>query len=131
MIVAPYTYISSQTAKGIWIHRIQLLCQGGRTPWTEDEQPIEHVLEPNGLYASHVIRTTLPTGEPCILAQIDLPKTAISSMYTWNEIPYEDEDTLCWRSFTIGTTADKQMWLPPPNGPCAQIISNILKTECV
>lgn len=128
MIVAPFTYTTFQTEKGINIHRIQLLCQGGSQPWVEEAQPIKDVLEPNGIYSKQTTEIKLPNNQNCVLALVDTKKTDMSSMYTWHELDINDEENLCWRTFTFGTSG-QTLWLPFPNDKCSQIIEAIYKNK--
>ena len=126
MIVAPFTYSKTQTTNGIYIHRIRLLCQGGQTPWSEDSQPIDDILQPNGIYTKGTHTIELPTGQSCVLAEVDTQKTDMTSMYTWHEIEPSDSEMLCWRTFTFGTSGT-HIWLPQPNTECFATIHEIYK----
>jgi hypothetical protein len=128
MIVAPFIYSTYETSKGIQIHRINLLCQGGKYPWTEENQPIEDVLGPNGIFTKKSTTVTLPNGEKCVLVPVDTKKTDMSLMYTWHELDIKDEENLCWRTFTFGTSGTTQ-WLWCPNTNCSQVIEAIYKNK--
>jgi hypothetical protein len=128
MIVAPFTYTSSQTQKGIQVHRINLLCQGGKQPWVEENQPIEDILEPNGIFTKQTTVIVLSGGEKCVLALVDTKKTDMTSMYSWHEIDIKDEENLCWRTFTFGTSGST-MWLPYPKDNCSLVIEAIYKNK--
>ena len=55
----------------------------------------------------------------------------MKSMYTWNEIPLTDMETLCWRSFYVGVKESIE-WLPAiADLQFNPILSDILKTERV
>jgi hypothetical protein len=126
MIVAPFTISKTKTQKGIDIYRIRLLCQGGHQPWTEENQPIEDVLEPNSIFTNKTKTITLSNGTKCILAEVNIKKTEILSMYDWHEIDNKDNETLCWRTFTFGVSGTT-LWLPPIKNDCTPIIEEIYK----
>lgn len=130
MIVAPFIYTTHKTSKDIQIHRINLLCQGGKHPWVEETQPIEDVLEPNGIYTKKTMTVTLPSGETCILALVDTKKTDMTSMYSWHELDIQDEDNLCWRTCTFGTSGPT-LWLSYPNNKFTHIIEAIYKNKAL
>lgn len=128
MIVAPFTYTTYETSKGIEIHRITLLCQGGKQPWIEETQPIKDVLEPNGIFTKKSTTIALTNGDKCVLALVDTKKTDMSSMYSWHELDIKDDENLCWRTFTFGTSSSTQwLWFPKDN--CAQVIEEIYKNR--
>lgn len=124
MIVAPFSVVKSKTPAGITVYRIRLMCQGGKTPWTEEQQPIDDVLHPNGIFAKKTKKVTLTNKQECILAEIDTNKTDMSSMYDWHEIDVNDSETLCWRTFTVGLSG-KTVWLPSIQNDCTKIIEAI------
>ena len=49
MIVIPFTCSIKQVSDALSIYTIQILCEGGQKPWTEDNQPLKKVLEPNDI----------------------------------------------------------------------------------
>lgn len=126
MLVAPYTISKFKTNKGICIYRIKLLCQGGEQPWAEEEQPIEDVLEPNGIF-SKTVHSSIVNNTKCMFVEVDTTSTDMNSMYTWHELERSDKENLCWRTFTFGISG-QNMWLPLPNkNECTPIIEQIYK----
>ena len=125
MLVAPYTVSKSKTDKGITVYRIKLLCQGGEQPWTEEEQPIEDVLEPNGIFSKSVHAFKM-NDTRCMLVEVDTTATDMSSMYTWQELKRSDKENLCWRTFTFGISGST-IWMPPVQNECTPIIEQIYK----
>ena len=86
MFIVPYIYKRGKTSDNLVIHRIEILCEGGKTLWIEeDDTPIKDIFEPNGLYTQGIKKMG-----KYILAKIDTNKTDLSSMYTYSEImrPY-------------------------------------------
>lgn len=131
MIIVPYVHSKTeQTLKNIVMHRITILCQGGCTLWTEDDQSIKNILEPNGLISCNITIHTI-NGIDYTFVKVDPEHTDMKSMYTWNEIPLTDMETLCWRSFYVGVKESIE-WLPAiADLQFNPILSDILKTECV
>lgn len=109
MLIVPYTHISYNTQNGLIIHRIHIMCQGGNIIWREDEQNITDILEPNGLFSSNI---HIDNDTNTYYANIDITKTDMSSMYTWNEIDSADTESLCWRTFTLIQSPTGTDWLP-------------------
>lgn len=126
MIVAPFSIVKSQTPAGIIIYRIRLMCQGGKIPWIEESQAIDDILHPNGIFAKKIHKSTININQECILAEIDTCKTDMTTMYDWHEIDANDQETLCWRTFTFGVSG-KTVWLPPLKNECTPIINAIYK----
>jgi hypothetical protein len=85
------------------------MCQGGNIIWREDEQNITDILEPNGLFSSNI---HIDNDTNTYYANIDITKTDMSSMYTWNEIDSADTESLCWRTFTLIQSPTGTDWLP-------------------
>ena len=89
----------------------QILTVGGTALWQEENSldVITDVLEPNGLFLS---------GKPvkwkdAWLCPIDSSRTSMSDFYQWKEIPLEDRETFCWRTFyRMGESS--RSWLPVP-----------------
>jgi hypothetical protein len=128
MIIAPFTLAKNNTENNVTIYRIRILCMGGQYPWTEDEQPIEDILEPNGIYTKKVTNCKLSDGSLCALTEVDTQKTDMDSMYSWFEIEPTETETLCWRTFTFGM-ADKNVWLPIPMNNMKEIIQAIYNSQ--
>lgn len=127
MFIVPYIYKRGKTSDNLVIHRIEILCEGGKTLWIEeDSTPIKDIFEPNGLYTQKVKKL----GKH-ILAKIDTNKTDLSSMYTYPEIGAQDNETLCWKSMIMISNHDSSEWLPFPVDDLQDILRVILKTERV
>ncbi len=126
MLIIPYTHLKKTMEGGLTVHRIHILCQGGRTPWEEDEQDVQGVLETNGIYMSGV---SVDHATHTYYVEIDTARTDMASMYTWQELPYDDEQSLCWRTFTVVRTPNGSQWLPTvQNEPFSSITERILCT---
>jgi len=127
VFIVPYIYKRGKTSDNLVIHRVEILCEGGKTLWTEEDgTPIKDILEPNGLYAQKIIKS-----RKYILAKIDTDKTDLSSMYTYSEIDSQDNETLCWKCMIMISNHDLSEWLPFPMGELQDITGVILKTERV
>lgn len=125
MIILPYVYTSKHISPQLIQHKILVLCEGGQTPWVEDNQPIQHVLDPNDI----VPKEKIETYNDYTIVEVDTKKTDMNSMYTWSELPLEDKSTLCWRTFVCFTNTDMSCWLTLQNSPFKSILSVILKTR--
>ena len=128
MIIIPFTHTIHAVSDQLNLHTINILCEGGYTPWTEDNQPIQDVLQPNDIYEK-----TIENIQTCYYVNVDVQKTDIRSMYMWNEIDPIDRETLCWRSFMIFVNPDKTIWLSMPDislTPLIPYLHVILKTYC-
>ena len=126
MLIIPYTHLKKTMEGGLAVHRMHILCQGGRTAWEEDEQDVRHVLETNGIYMKSV---SVDHATHTYYVEIDTNRTDMSSMYTWQELPYDDEQSLCWRTFTVVRTLNGSAWLPTVHSePFATITEHILAT---
>lgn len=125
MLIVPYTYMTKAIeGGGPTVHRVHVLCQGGRTVWEEDDQDVRNVLETNGIYLTDV-KTDRGTNTHYV--KIDTARTDMSSMYTWQELPYNDEQSLCWRTFTLVRAPNGSAWLPTVNeGPFATIVERVI-----
>jgi hypothetical protein len=139
MIIVPYTHstvLHSSIDK--LIHKISILCQGGKNVWYEDNKytqsvydVINHILLPNDLIT---YGDKIKIDDNVYYCPIDEHATDITSMYSWNELSQFDTDTLCWRTFTIITNNDEKysdsiFWLEPmtDNHVMNNIIKNIIK----
>lgn len=109
MLIVPYTHISYTTPNNLIIHRIHIMCQGGNTLWKEDEQNIADILEPNGLFSNTI---SIDSSTNTYYADIDITKTDMKTMYTWNELESTDNESLCWRTFTVVQSPSGAEWLP-------------------
>ena len=126
MLIIPYTHLKKTMEGGLAVHRMHILCQGGRTAWEEDEQDVQGVLEINGIYMKSV---SVDHATHTYYVEIDTNRTDMSSMYTWQELPYDDEQSLCWRTFTVVRTLNGSAWLPTVQSePFATITERILAT---
>lgn len=110
MWIIPYTRTSFQQTNRS-VTTFQILTVGGTALWQEDNSlnVIQDVLEPNGLILS---------GKPvkwkdAWLCPIDSSKTSMSDFYQWKELPLEDRETFCWRTFYLMGHATGS-WLPVP-----------------
>jgi hypothetical protein len=128
MIIVPYAYSSTKVSNEITRHTIKILCEGGRKLWSEDEQPLKDILEPNDIYYDSV-KQHKDDKHIFHLVKVNTEKTDISSMFSWNEIEYSDNSTLCWITLTLCTNSDNSVWLPLPGMPFQYIANVILKTE--
>lgn len=129
MLIVPYTCTTKTIDGGLTVHRVHILCQGGRTLWEEDDQDVRYVLESNGIFIESVNKDSASN---TYFAKIDTQRTEMSSMYSWQELPYADEETLCWRTFTIVRATNGSVWLPTvSSGPFEGITERILSIPVV
>lgn len=101
MILLPYyTKHTSLTGTSAVIHALHLLTVGGQALWEEDDslRMVEDVMEPNGIYLMEP-PVQVPTAPSVYLCRVDPVRTHIQDFYRWSEIPKEDHETICWRSF--------------------------------
>jgi hypothetical protein len=127
MFIVPYIYKKVKLSDSLIIYNIEILCEGGKTLWIEDDNtPLTEILEPNGLYISSKKQI-----DKCILLKIDTGQTDMSSMYKYAEISIHDSDTLCWKTNIMISNINGTEWLPFPEGELKHISYVILKTECV
>jgi len=130
MYIVPY-YVKQVTKAEKTIYTVHILTEGGTRLWSESEQPLPEVLEPNELVAT----SSKQIGADLWLCQIDPVKTNISAMYQWHELPMAS-DTHCWRQFHYITT-DSSPFLAIPDSEMLSsislkmLLSHILKGDYV
>jgi len=114
---------------------IRILTMGGQTLWIEDDalDIVTDILTPNGI---HIQGTPIPCDDHTYLCPVDTTTTTISDFYKWEEIPSEDKDTFCWRTFyAFGEKEAYDSWLPIPShehlGPysCQRVLDMIHETR--
>lgn len=121
MIIVPYIHSSKPTkvlGQDAVLHVIKVLCdKGGAALWEEiGTEPITVetlsavILEPNELVAATAGRATADS----IFVEIDPVATAMSSMYSYEEIEPGTTDILCWRTFYHVTGTAGEPLLTPP-----------------
>lgn len=118
----PYIHSSKPTkvlGQDAVLHVIKVLCdRGGSALWEEigaDPITVETlsavILEPNELVAAGA--GTVGANDS-IFVQIDPVATAMSSMYSYEEIEPGTTDILCWRTFYHVTSTAGEPLLTPP-----------------
>ena len=121
MIIVPYIHGKRPTkvlGQDAFLHVIRILCdKGGEALWEESDEGLTVdtvgavVLEPNELVAAGA--ATAPNSK-AILIPIDPVATAMSSMYSYEEITPGSTDMLCWRTFYHVTDTTGTALLKPP-----------------
>ena len=114
MFIIPF--IHKKIQQQMPIHQYHILTVGGTTLWAEESliRTIEaDHLHPNGIY---LVSKAVLKGD-IAYCQVDMHKTNMTDFYTWNELPIEDKETFCWRTFyTFGSK--ESSWLPISNEKC-------------
>ena len=96
------------------ITMFQILTIGGTIAWNESSSlHLEHdILEPNGIY----IKGSPIKKKDAYFCCVDTDQTIMGDFYKWEELPKEDKETFCWRTFyIIGDAASYRSWLPIPD----------------
>ncbi len=114
----PYIHSSKPTkvlGQDAVLHVIKVLCdRGGSALWEEADATVETlsavILEPNELVAAGA--GTVGTNDS-IFVEIDPVATAMSSMYSYEEIEPGTTDILCWRTFYHVTSTAGEPLLTP------------------
>ena len=123
----PYIHSSKPTmvlGQDAVIHVIKVLCdKGGSALWEEDGDGADPItvetlsaviLEPNELVAAGAGMIGRDSASDSIFVEIDPVATAMSSMYSYEEIEPSTTDILCWRTFYHVTDVAGEPLLTPP-----------------
>lgn len=113
MLILPYTH-SIVNNNNLEVNVIKLLTIGGKTLWEEKNSlHIDNdILNPNEIYRKNAPIKFDKTLQMC---EIDLEKTNISDFYKWEEIPFNDNETFCWKTVYYFTGNNRISWLEIPD----------------
>jgi hypothetical protein len=118
MFIIPFTHLV-KIQNNTKINIINILTISGQELWEEySETNILNdiktlYLEPNGLYTTNTPFIRFK-GQDIYLCEIDKDRTNLQDFYKWDEIPFSDSETFCWRSFVHITDLSDNIWLPIP-----------------
>lgn len=113
MFIVPFIHKVTQE-HNLYIHSIRLLTIGGKTLWEENNSLNidEDVLNPNDIWRKGAV---IAPDKHLKLCEVDTDKTSIADFYNWNEIPFNDEETFCWRNYVYLVGLKGESWLNIPN----------------
>lgn len=115
MFIIPYIHRTT-THNNMIVNIFKILTIGGKYLWEEsDGLNIDtDILEPNGIYITGPVKTIskLSTHSLC---EIDSNKTTLTEFYKWEELPFNDEETFCWKTYTYLTDTNENIWLLIPD----------------
>jgi hypothetical protein len=118
MFIIPFIHTIVQqnniNQTSINVNVIKILTIGGKLVWEEsDLLDIDNdILKPNDL---HLKGRIIKLNNNTYLCEIDTSKINIDNFYKWEEIPYTDNDTFCWRSYVQLIDNKNNNWLNIPN----------------
>lgn len=113
MLIIPFIHNVIDNNKYFNVHSIKILTIGGRNLWEEKNtlHLDNDILNPNDIY-----RKGLPIkyDKKLQLCEVDVEKTNISDFYKWDELPLNDTDTFCWRTYYYLSGTNDICWLETP-----------------
>jgi len=135
MFIIPFTHKTTIQNK-IKLNVIRILTIGGQELWEEyiTKDIVSDFLEPNGLYTTNTPIIQFK-GQDIYICEIDQDRTNLKDFYKWEEIPFSDSETFCWRTFVHITDLSDTIWLPIPNSEkmsgfrIQDIITTILESK--
>lgn len=112
MLILPFIH-NVVDQNNIQIHSIKVLTIGGRGIWEEDNSLNldKDILNPNDIYRKG---TTIKFDKQLQICEVNTEKTKISDFYKWDEIPFEDIETFCWRTYVYLSGNCSANWLDIP-----------------
>lgn len=115
MYIIPYIKHVKEVNKNK-IYNINILCQAGRYIWEEDDAVNikKEILADNNFIEKCINKHIINNKQIVFIElnmQIDSPE--FNNMYKWDEIPYTDLETLCWRKYIWIVQEDGTPFLSP------------------
>jgi len=112
MLIIPFIH-NVVDQNSIQIHTIKVLTIGGRGIWEEDNSLNldKDILNPNDIYRKG---TTIKFDKQLQICEVNSEKTKITDFYKWDEIPFEDTETFCWRTYVYLSGNGSANWLDIP-----------------
>ncbi len=114
MLILPFIHNVVTNNKYFNVNTIKLLTVGGQNLWEEKNTlHIDNdILNPNDIYRKS---SPIKYDKKLQLCEVDVEKTNISDFYKWDELPLNDTETFCWKTYYYLSGSNDICWLEAPD----------------